>query len=391
MDLTRGISPSIPPRGSHPRDTPTRPHAHTPTRPHAHTPTRTSFEPLEPRALLAGLIPEALSSVALPIAPLGTGAISSNGDMLTCLSPAPSSSGTFSAPVTSTGSASSPSGGVLWLGSASGSGAGPAAGASSGCGNTNGLALSSQPADNSGGGSPAPAPSLGSSVLPPVFITASSAACVLISPLSADSSLIPPACEASGSRISPLVLRSDSGNGPVTTPTVWTGGDRWAQLTPVADMETTHETGSSVQSPTEMLTSLLPKQSTILDITNAAGSNPTDEQFWDAVHKVDEMTGGDSEAALGEIMSIRDRGTDNPLLACLDHYYNARMAVIDCPVPGLMLAKVLIANAGYSFMKAVAIPVPQDTDHPPSPVTWQQWMAGNYGAADGLFPNHRSK
>jgi hypothetical protein len=156
-------------------------------------------------------------------------------------------------------------------------------------------------------------------------------------------------------------------------------------------METTHETGSSVQSPAEILTSLSPKQNTILDITNAAGSTPTDEQFWDTVHKVDEMTGGDSEAALGAIMSIRDQGLDNPLLACLDHYYNARMAVIDCPVPGLMLAKVLIANAGYSFMKAVAIPVPQDTDHPPSPVTWQQWMAGNYGAADGLFPNHRSK
>jgi hypothetical protein len=58
------------------------------------------------------------------------------------------------------------------------------------------------------------------------------------------------------------------------------------------------------------------------------------------------MMTGDSEAALGEIMSIRDRGTDNPLLACLDHYYNARMAVIDCPVPGLMLAKVLIDVPG---------------------------------------------
>jgi hypothetical protein len=65
------------------------------------------------------------------------------------------------------------------------------------------------------------------------------------------------------------------------------------------------------------------------------------------------------------------------------------MAVSDCSLPGLMLAKVLIANAGYSFMKALTIPVPQDTEHPPSPVTLQQWMAGNYGAADGLFPNNR--
>jgi hypothetical protein len=126
-------------------------------------------------------------------------------------------------------------------------------------------------------------------------------------------------------------------------------------------------------------------QAEIIRMTTTAGKSPTDAQFWDAVHRVDKMTGGDSTAALGAIMQIRDSGTDNPLLACLDHYFSARSAVETSWVPGLMFAKVLAANGVYSGMKAVGIPVPQDTNRAPSPATELQWMAGNWGAAQGLM------
>ena len=62
------------------------------------------IELLEPRAMLAGAGPESLSAAPLVTAPLGTGAISSSGSLLTCSSPTTGSSGTPSLSPTPTGS-----------------------------------------------------------------------------------------------------------------------------------------------------------------------------------------------------------------------------------------------------------------------------------------------
>jgi len=131
-------------------------------------------------------------------------------------------------------------------------------------------------------------------------------------------------------------------------------------------------------------------QSKILKMTDAAGNSPTEQQFFDAKNAVDDMMGGDSSRALGAIMQMRDSGTENPLLACLDHYYNSRDSVESSWVPGLIFAKVLAANAIYSGLKAVGGDVPQDTNLPASPQTELQWMAGNWGAVDGVMPCKKS-
>jgi hypothetical protein len=54
-------------------------------------------------------------------------------------------------------------------------------------------------------------------------------------------------------------------------------------------------------------------------------------------------------------------------------------------VPGIIFAAVLGFNVGYSGMKLIGIPVPQDTARPASPITGLQFMAGNYGAAHGIL------
>jgi hypothetical protein len=129
------------------------------------------------------------------------------------------------------------------------------------------------------------------------------------------------------------------------------------------------------------------KQAAIVNITEAAGNEPTAAQLADAIEQVSEMYGGDATAALGAIKQIRELGTDNPLLAELDHYFNAKSSVQTSPAPGLTWVKVLVCNLVYSSAKGLGIPVGQDTSKPTSPVTWQQWMAGNYGASDGLMPD----
>lgn len=132
-------------------------------------------------------------------------------------------------------------------------------------------------------------------------------------------------------------------------------------------------------------------QARIIEMTALAGNNPTDTQFLQAIHEVNTMMGSDSALALGAIIQIRDSGIDNPLLASLDHYFNARNAVETSWLPGLMFAKVLAANAVYCGMKAVDIPVPRDSLRPASPATLQQWMAGNHGAADGILHHKPSR
>jgi len=127
------------------------------------------------------------------------------------------------------------------------------------------------------------------------------------------------------------------------------------------------------------------KSGKIVEITAAGGCTPTETQFWDAVHQVSAMYDDDSHSALGAILLIRDSGTDNELLAALDHYFHARATTGSSNVPGIMLHVMLAANVVYTGMKACGIPVSQDSKYPPSDPSWLQWMAGNYGAADGVL------
>ena len=109
-------------------------------RPRAHA----AIEPLEPRAMLAGVGPESWSAPGLAPAPLGTGSVFSSGIILTCSSPTPGSSGTSSLPAPTPGAGGTTSGGDLWLSSIAGSGAGGSTSGSAGGVSEDGPALSSQ-------------------------------------------------------------------------------------------------------------------------------------------------------------------------------------------------------------------------------------------------------
>ena len=124
-------------------------------------------------------------------------------------------------------------------------------------------------------------------------------------------------------------------------------------------------------------------QAKVIELSASAGNSPTYDQLSNTANQVLKMYGGDATSALGAVKDIRDNGTDNEMLAALDHYFNAYASVQSSPAPleGLMAIKVLVWNAGYSAMKGLGIPVPQDTARPPSPVTVFQWMAGNYGGS----------
>jgi hypothetical protein len=113
-----------------------------------------------------------------------------------------------------------------------------------------------------------------------------------------------------------------------------------------------------------------------------AGKTPSYAQFRDAVGQVLTMCGGDSSAAFRKVNDIRQLGTDNALLAALDHYFNTRAMVESSH--GLLAAPLLVLNVGYCGLKAVAIPVGQDSTCPPWPVSELQWAAGNDGVIDGL-------
>lgn len=126
------------------------------------------------------------------------------------------------------------------------------------------------------------------------------------------------------------------------------------------------------------------KQNKILAITDPAGNDPSVLQFWTAVREVDKLTGNDPSAAMGLILPMRDTGTTNQLMACLDHYYNARTAVHDSSVPGLMALKTLFLNTGYMIKKWAGLEVPRDSKQPTSDPTLLQWQAGNWGTFDGM-------
>ena len=115
--------------------------------------THAAIEPLEPRAMLAGVGPESWSAAGLAPAPFGTEALLSSGVILTCSSPGPGSSCTASPPTPAAGSGGSPFGSGLWIPSTSGSGAvsGSTATAATSGVVTNGPALSSQTTGNAGG------------------------------------------------------------------------------------------------------------------------------------------------------------------------------------------------------------------------------------------------
>jgi RHS repeat-associated protein len=126
----------------------------------------------------------------------------------------------------------------------------------------------------------------------------------------------------------------------------------------------------------------------LLALTSAAGNQPCERQFWEAVSLAMQLYGSNGMAALADIKDLREKrpDLDNPLLACLDHYFQgfANVAWSGMPWGGLPVWASNLVNSVYSGWKASGIPgLPTDTATPASPITDLQWQAGYWGARDG--------
>ncbi len=207
------------------------------------------IERLEPRAMLAGVGPESWTTATLVTAPLGTGAISSSGPLLTCLSPTTGSSGTSSLPPSTTGSGGSPSGGVLWLPSTSGSNASKAG--STGEVDTNGPALALQYTSGSGAGQAESAGSTGSGGLMQLLYDASQSKYggARSQPGSTGSTTSTLADAQSTTTLVPLVYQPGSDDEPTVVSTVWTGGDGGWQYFLTSDGEGSVDGGATEGEP----------------------------------------------------------------------------------------------------------------------------------------------
>ena len=214
--------------------------------PYTHAPLLVAIEFLEPRAMLAGLGPESWNAAGPAPAPLGTGALSSSGIILTCSSPAPHSSGTTSTPTPNTGSGVTTSVGDLWLSCSAESGGGGSTSGSTGGVNTNGPALSSQVTGGTGGGRTGPAAVSGTGRLPFVLYDALQTA-----PSggrsqsgSTGSTSLTLADGQSTVTITPLVYQTGSDDGPGVVTAVWTGDDGGWQVILMSDGEHSYGDGA---------------------------------------------------------------------------------------------------------------------------------------------------
>ena len=207
-------------------------------RPRAHA----AIEPLEPRAMLAGVGPESWSAPGLAPAPLGTGSVFSSGIILTCSSPTPGSSGTSSLPAPTPGAGGTTSGGDLWLSSIAGSGAGGSTSGSAGGVSEDGPALSSQ--YNGGSG----ASGLGNGTVGTLTNAelwrlywsgagaGSSSSGSDEGSLANDPTISAQYTGGSGiGRITPLVYNPESDGPPVFHSGVWTGDEGRVQFVQTAD------------------------------------------------------------------------------------------------------------------------------------------------------------
>ena len=200
-----------------------------------------AIEPLEPRAMLAGVGPESWSAPRLAPAPLGTGALFSSGIILTCSSPTPGSSGSASPPRPAAGSGGTTSGDELWLLYSAGSDAVGSTSGSTGGVSKDGPALSSQYTGGSGVGK-------GNGTVGPLTnaelwrLYWSGAGAGSSSSSSDEGSLADdPTISArytGGSgvgRITPLVYTPQSDGPPVFHSGVWTGDEGGVQFVQTAD------------------------------------------------------------------------------------------------------------------------------------------------------------
>ena len=242
-----------------------------------------AIEPLEPRAMLAGVGPESWSAPRLAPAPLGTGALFSSGIILTCSSPTPGSSGTASPPApaagsggttsgstggvstngpalssqytggsgvgkgsgTSSGSGGTTSGGDLWLAYSTGSGAGVSTSGFTGGLSTNGPALSSQYNGGSGAGkgSGTSSGSGGTTSGGELWLSYSAGSAAGGSPsgsaggVSKDGPVLSSQYTGGSGigRITPLFYNPKSDGPPVFDSGVWTGDDGGVQFVQTAD------------------------------------------------------------------------------------------------------------------------------------------------------------
>ena len=133
--------------------------------------------------------------------------------------------------------------------------------------------------------------------------------------------------------------------------------------------------------------SYLPREDAeLLKMTLAAGSNPTEQQFWEAVDWImkNHSSGASELAMLGKIMVLRqmNRGSyDNQLLACLDHYYDANVRSGE---NGYAMFSVVVWVNILAGWKAVGLPIPRafrDSDAPEQPGSLLQYKAGLWGAS----------
>ena len=204
--------------------------------PRNHALSRALFEPLEPRAMFAGLGPESWSALVLPTAPLGTGAHDPNGIILPCSSPTLGSSAASSLPALPTGSGGGPVGGALCLPSPSGYGAGFAASGTGGRVNTNGTALLSQYTSGSLVGHAAPTAALGAGGLPFVLYDPSQVTAAGARTQPGSTSLFL-ADAQSRPTITPLVFQPGNDDERAFDSGVWKGDEAGVQFVQLADAQ----------------------------------------------------------------------------------------------------------------------------------------------------------
>ncbi len=244
---------------------------------------RTVIEPLESRAMLAGVGTESWSAAGLAPAPLGTGSLSSSGIILTCSSPAPGSSGTASPPAPAAGTGTT-FGGDLWDSYRAGSGAAFSSSGASGGSSSNLLTLLTQSTEGSspGGQGNGTGGSLSNADLWRLYRSgagASSSAGSANGSLASDPTLAAKytggagggmvffvtgalGADAAGSgspqgttgstavtladgqSTTPLVYQLGSDDGPGVVTAAWTGGDGEVQVVPIAEHLTEPDTAS---------------------------------------------------------------------------------------------------------------------------------------------------
>ena len=121
------------------------------------------------------------------------------------------------------------------------------------------------------------------------------------------------------------------------------------------------------------------------------GGMPDTKQFWKGVGGTLQITRGNAVKAYDVLCIMRNNSAikqidvvRDPLLASLDKYFETRYNVANGTWTPFQ-AKVY--NTGYAVLKGITggYGVPNDSGRHPSPASWIQWKAGQWGAEDGYW------